>query len=146
PAPNQLASRRPAARRYPELRPLPAGEGRRTLAGTRAAVRTTIRYRNGVLTGCGASVLDGSMEDLATDRSYRLMLVQRMEHWRVSPVEDERGNAVAHTPEFLSAIFDEELEELLAHKPRQERGTPETLRVARDMAESMILNREFDPV
>ncbi len=146
PAPNQVGSWRPAADRYPDLRPLPTGVGRRTLAGTRAAARTTIRYRNGVLNGNGASLLDGYMEDLATDRIYRLMLAQRVEHWRVSPVEDERGNAVAHTPEFLSAIFDEELEKLLAHTPRQERGTPETLREARDLAESMILNHEFDPV
>jgi len=31
-----------------------------------------MRYRNGVLNGKGASLLDGYMEDLATDRIYRL--------------------------------------------------------------------------
>src|SRR5216684_7226515 len=49
---------------HPDLRPLPTGVGKRTLAGTRAAVRTVIRYRNGVLNGKGASLLDGYMEDL----------------------------------------------------------------------------------
>lgn len=146
PAPNQIGTRHPAADRYPDLRPVPGGVGRRTVAGTRAAVRTVIRYRNGVLNGKGASLLDGYMEDLATDRIYRLMLAQRAEHWRHSPIEDERGSSVPHTPEFLSAIFDEELDELLAHPPRGERGSAETLREARHRAESMVLNQEFDPV
>jgi len=57
-------------RTHPDLRPLPTGVGKRTLAGTRAAVRTVIRYRNGVLNGKGASLLDGYMEDLATDRHF----------------------------------------------------------------------------
>src|SRR6266850_7217957 len=47
PFPNQLHARRPQAERYPDLRPAPTGVGARTLAGTRAAVRTVIRYRNG---------------------------------------------------------------------------------------------------
>lgn len=48
--------------------------GRVTLAGTRAAGRTIVRYRNGLLNGKGASFLDGYMEDLATDRIYGLMI------------------------------------------------------------------------
>src|SRR6267378_530034 len=67
PFPNQLQARRAQAERYPNLRPLPENVGQHTLAGTRAAVRTVIRYRNGVLNGKGASLLDGYMEDLATD-------------------------------------------------------------------------------
>src|SRR5262249_8956078 len=78
PAPNHVIDRRPSAERYPDLRPQPADVGERTVAGTRAAVRTVIRYRNGVLNGKGASLLDGYMEDLATDRIYRLMIAQRM--------------------------------------------------------------------
>ena len=46
-----------------DLRPVPHGVGKRTLDGTRAAARTTIRYRNGVLNGKGASLLDGYMEE-----------------------------------------------------------------------------------
>src|SRR5580704_6403370 len=65
PFPNQLQARRAQAERYPNLRPVPKGVGEHTLAGTRAAVRTVIRYRNGVLNGKGASLLDGYMEDLA---------------------------------------------------------------------------------
>lgn len=146
PEPNQLQSTRAGADRYPDLRPVPSGIGKRTLAGTRAAVRTVIRYRNGVLNGKGASLLDGYMEDLATDRIYRLMLAQRLEHSQVTPVLDEGGQSVVHTPELLSGIFDEELENLLANPPRGERGTSETLREARRISEAMILNREFDPV
>ena len=65
--------------------------GQHTLAGTRAAVRTVIRYRNGVLNGKGASLLDGYMEDLATDRIYRLMIAQRLRHNGHVPVTDEAG-------------------------------------------------------
>jgi len=145
PEPNQLQSRRVGVDRYPDLRPRPTRVGKRTLAGTRAAVRTVIRYRNGVLNGKGASLLDGYMEDLATDRIYRLMLAQRLEHSQVTPVHDEEGRPLLHTPELLSKLFDEELEKLLAKPPRGERGAPETLREARCISEAMILNHEFDP-
>ena len=43
-------------------------------------MRTVIRYRNGYINGKGASLLDGYMEDSATDRIYRLMIAQRMQH------------------------------------------------------------------
>src|SRR5438876_1585870 len=145
PTPNQLHARRAAANRYPDLRPVPTGVGKRTAEGSRAAIRTVIRYRNGVLNGKGASLLDGYMEELATDRIYRLMLAQRLEHSRATPVVDDAGNPVLHTPELLTKLFDEELERLITHPPRGESGTPETLRDARRIAEAMILNHEFDP-
>jgi malate synthase len=145
PAPNQLHSRRASAERHPDLRPVPAGVGKRTLGGTRAAIRTVIRYRNGVLNGKGASLLDGYMEDLATDRIYRLMLAQRLRHSRVTPVVDDAGNQVIQTPELLSRLFDEELDKLIAQPPRGELGTAETLKEARRIAEAMIVNHEFDP-
>ena len=145
PAPNQLHARRASAERHPDLRPVPAGVGKRTLEGTRAAIRTVIRYRNGVLNGKGASLLDGYMEDLATDRIYRLMLAQRLEHSRVTPVVDDVGKAVVHTPELLSTLFDEELDKLTAQPPRGELGTAETLKEARRVAEAMVVNHEFDP-
>jgi malate synthase len=145
PAPNQLHTRRASAERYPDLRPVPAGVGKRTLEGSRAAIRTVIRYRNGVLNGKGASLLDGYMEDLATDRIYRLMLAQRLEHSRVTPVSDDSGNPVVHTPDLLSRLFDEELDRLIAEPPQGEIGTAETLRGARRIAEAMVINHEFDP-
>jgi len=145
PTPNQLHARRAAANRYPDLRPVPTGVGKRTVEGSRAAIRTVIRYRNGVLNGKGASLLDGYMEDLATDRIYRLMLAQRLEHSRATPVVDDASSPVLHTPELLSKLFDEELERLITHPPRGESGTPETLRDARRIAEAMIQNHEFDP-
>src|SRR5262249_7793020 len=80
PTPNQLQARPKNPETPPDLRPVPVHVGKRTLAGTRAAIRTVIRYRNGVLNGRGASLLDGYMEDLATDRIYRLMIAQRIKH------------------------------------------------------------------
>src|ERR1700675_4457374 len=96
PFPNQLRARRAQAERYPNLRPVPKNVGQHTLAGARAAVRTVIRYRNGVLNGKGASLLDGYMEDLATDRIYRLMIAQRLRHSGHVPVTDEAGKTVVH--------------------------------------------------
>jgi len=145
PAPNQLHARSASAERHPDLRPVPTGVGKRTLDGTRAAIRTVIRYRNGVLNGKGASLLDGYMEDLATDRIYRLMLAQRLQHSRVTPIVDTAGDPVHHTPELLSSLFDEELDTIIAQPPRGETGTRETLQEARRIAEAMVLNHEFDP-
>jgi len=145
PSPNQLHARRQHAERYPDLRPAPKEVGQRTLAGTRAAVRTVIRYRNGVLNGRGASLLDGYMEDLATDRIYRLMITQRVRHYREVPIADESGRPVPHTPELITQLFDEELEKLLANPARADLGTPETFRQARQIGEAMVVNQEFDP-
>jgi malate synthase len=149
PAPNQLQKFHANADLHPDLRPVPTNVGKRTVAGTRAAVRTVIRYRNGVLNGKGASLLDGYMEDLATDRIYRLMLAQRIKHWQLTPIRDEASFApdasVPHTPEFIEKLFDEELERLLTGTPRNERGTPETMRDARRIASTMVANHEFDP-
>lgn len=143
PVPNQI-SRRNSGPRYPDLRPEPTGVGQRTLTGTRAAIRTVIRYRNGVLNGKGASLLDGFMEDLATDRIYRLMIAQRMQHWRAVPIVDENGKPVEHTPEFITQLFEAELAKLIA-TPGKDLGTPETFREARRRSESMIRNAEIDP-
>jgi malate synthase len=148
PYPNQLDRRRAGQERYPDLRPLPEGVGTRTVAGTRAAIRTVIRYRNGVLNGKGASLLDGYMEDLATDRIYRLMIAQRMRHGQVC---DESGRNVPHTPEAVSQWFDEELEKLLGdlqanNGKKADVGTPETFREARRISETMVHNQEFNPV
>jgi malate synthase len=146
PFPNQLQARRAQAERYPDLRPAPKHVGQRTLEGTRAAVRTVIRYRNGVLNGRGASLLDGYMEDLATDRIYRLMIAQRMRHTGEVPIVDKTGKAVPHTQELITQLFDEELEKLLANPAKADIGTPETFREARRMSEAMIRNEEIDPI
>ena len=149
PAPNQLNARPKNANAHPDLRPLPTGVGKRTLEGTRAAIRTVIRYRNGVLNGRGASLLDGYMEDLATDRIYRLMIAQRMKHADSVQVVDENGQAVRHTPELIHDVFEQELERLLQEgsKASGESAEQETarLREARRLSEEMILRGEFNP-
>src|ERR1700686_1655544 len=150
PAPNQLQACPKNADPHPDLRPLPSGVGKGTLAGRRAAIRTVIRYRNGVLNGRGASLLDGYMEDLATDRIYRLMIAQRMKHADAVDVLEENGQAVRHTPELIHELFDQELERLLkenAKKPGEaSTKQAETLREARRLSEEMIRRGEFNPV
>jgi malate synthase len=145
PAPNQVNARRAEAERYPDLRPVPEGVGQRTLNGTRAAVRTVIRYRNGVLNGKGASLLDGYMEDLATDRIYRLMIAQRIKHSHKVTITDENGTALVHTPELITKLFDEELDKLISSPPKNEAGDANTLKQARHAAEQMIRTGEIDP-
>jgi len=146
PYPNQLSARPANAPEQPDLRPLPSNVGTRTLRGTRAAVRTVIRYRNGVLNGKGASLLDGYMEDLATDRIYRLMIAQRMRHREAVPVFDDEGRKVLHTPELVSRIFDEELERILRDLPANaDAPARERCREARRISEEMIRRSEFTP-
>uniref|UniRef100_A0A832I9L7 malate synthase n=1 Tax=Eiseniibacteriota bacterium TaxID=2212470 RepID=A0A832I9L7_UNCEI len=147
PAPNQLGRRPPLDDRWPDLRPRPEGVGARTMAGTRAAVRTVIRYRNGVLHGRGASLLDGYMEDLATDRIYRLMLAQRLRHDGAVRITGEDGAPVAHTPALLARLFAEETARLVGELPRgRDAGDEGTLRAAAAASEAMIVNGWFDPV
>ena len=144
PVPNQLSARPENPMAHPNLRPTPTGVGKRTLAGTRDAVRTVIRYRNGVLNGKGASLLDGYMEDLATDRIYRLMIAQRLKHSGYVEILDEHGTAVYHTSESIGRLFDEELERLLGETASEDEQRA-TLREARALAEEMIRQHEFNP-
>lgn len=147
PKPNQLAARPAAVERYPDLRPVPAGVGTHTMAGTRAAVRTVIRYRNGVLNGKGASLLDGYMEDLATDRIYRLMLAQRVRHKDRVRIVNENGAAVLHDEMLLASTFDEQLAQLIAELPLgRDAGDAATLTEACRQSIWMIDHGAFDPV
>jgi malate synthase len=85
------------------------------------------------------------MEDLATDRIYRLMIAQRMKHHWERPIHDENGRPVAHTQLLISQLFEEELEKLLTNQGK-DLGTRETFREARRISEAMILNGEFNPI
>lgn len=147
PAPNQRHVLHAALERYPDLRPALMGVGRYTVEGTQAAARTVIRYRNGVLHGKGASLLDGYMEDLATDRIYRLMLTQRMRHRSAITVLDRDGASVLHDEAFLARCLDAALEQLIAELPQgRDLGTAQTLREARELSEAMIHAGLHDPV
>jgi len=151
PFPNQLKARPANPEKHPDLRPIPAGVGKHTLAGTRAAVRTVIRYRHGVLSGRGASLLDGYMEDLATDRIYRLMIAQRMRHGDSIQVLDENGKAVVHNPELITRLFDEELKRIIGElpakvTPEEFPGQVELFTQARVLSEDLIVRGEFSPV
>ncbi|HEU4507589.1 MAG TPA: hypothetical protein VFR78_05070 [Pyrinomonadaceae bacterium] len=140
--PNQINARNPDAPEQPDLRPTPKGVGAISTNGTRAAIRTIIRYRNGVLNGKGASLLDGYMEDLATDRIYRLMIAQRMRHRdRLDNMQEE------HTPESISRMFDEELARILSElPPKASELMIDKFRTARSVSEALIRNGEFDPI
>jgi malate synthase len=126
PFPNQVNARKHGAETHPDLRPSPRGIGQITEAGTRAAIRTVIRYRNGVLNGKGASLLDGYMEDLATDRIYRLMIAQRTKHG-IEPAERIRK------------LFDEELDRILHElPPNTDAPLIDNYKTARHISESLI--------
>jgi malate synthase len=144
PAPNQLHAmpENPAAN--PDLRPLPTTVGKRTLAGTRAAIRTVIRYRNGVLNERGASLLDGYMEDLATDRIYRLMIAQRMKHSNTVEIFGDDGRSVRHSPALVQSLFAEELDRLLRESISQN-DLAATLGKACGISQEMISRGEFNP-
>jgi malate synthase len=129
PEPNQGFKRKPGQERYPDLRPSIAGVGERTEAGTRAAVRTVIRYRHGYINGLGASLLDGFMEDLATDRIYRLMIKQRTIHGM-------------HDEATIARFFEEELAKLTEANPADAAVYTE----ARRQSETMIRENMHDPV
>ena len=146
PYPNQIAKRPKLATTHPDLRPVPKGVGKTSLAGTRAAARTVIRYRNGVLNGKGASLLDGYMEDLATDRIYRLMITQRVRHKVEVPGDD--GTPVVHTPQLITRVFDEELAKIQRDLPSEidTKAAVETLSEARRLAEEMIVLGHHSPL
>ncbi len=134
PAPNQGFARKPGANPTPDLRPSIDGVGQKTEAGTRAAVRTVIRYRHGYLNGLGASLLDGYMEDLATDRIYRLMIAQRIRHGM-------------HSAADVTRFFDEELAKLLNEAPAKDDAAQAALfREARAQSEAMITLGYHDPI
>jgi malate synthase len=134
PAPNQGFARKPGANPTPDLRPSIDGVGQKTEAGTRAAVRTVIRYRHGYLNGLGASLLDGYMEDLATDRIYRLMIAQRIRHGM-------------HLAADVTRFFDEELAKLLTEAPAKDDPAQASLfREARAQSEAMITLGYHDPI
>ncbi len=145
PYPNQIARRPQLASAHPDLRPVPKGVGKTTLTSTRAAVRTVIRYRNGVLNGKGASLLDGYMEDLATDRIYRRMIAQRVRHKTRVPGDD--GRMVEHSRELVTRVFDEELAKIQEDLPAEiDRQAASTLPEARRLAEEMIVHGHHSPV
>lgn len=147
PSPNQAFVRPPGVERYPDLRPAPIGVGVHTLAGTRAAARTVIRYRNGVLCGKGASLLDGYMEDLATDRIYRLMLAQRVRHRSRVRIVDEKGVPVEHDSALLVRVLDEELSRLIGELPQgRDGGDANTLTEACQQSRWSIEREVFNPI
>jgi malate synthase len=133
PAPNQGFKRKLGANATPNLLPSIEGVGQKTETGTRAAVRTVIRYRHGYLSGLGASLLDGFMEDLATDRIYRLMIAQRIRHGM-------------HGAADVTRFFDEELAKLLSEPTAQHPAEAEKFREARRQSEAMIAEGYHDPI
>ena len=108
-------------------------------------MRTVIRYRNGVLNGKGASLLDGYMEDLATDRIYRLMIAQRVLH-KVK-VADDDGKPLEHSAALVTRLFDKELANLQQNPPAEiDQRSATTLPEARRIAERLIVEVQHSPV
>jgi len=85
------------------------------------------------------------MEDLATDRIYRLMIAQRVKH-KVR-VNGDRGKPVEHSSELVTRIFDEELAKIQKDLPAEiDRKAASTLPEARRIAEEMIVHGHHSPI
>ena len=145
PDPNQLDVTHPEAPAHPDLTPSPAGVGHISMAGTRDAVRTVIEYRYGVLSGLGArlikgydhdgNLIGGFMEDLATDRIYRLMIAQRIRHG----VATEEGTTI--TDSAVAGLFGQELEKILDEHRAEERYAEVETRYRQAAAASLAMIR-----
>ena len=144
PFPNQGFARRYTPR-YPDLRVPPNGVGRRTVDGTRAAISSILRYRCSVLGGKGAVRIDGYMEDMATERIYRLMVAQRIRHRNAVAIYD-CAQHVVHDSSLVDRLFAEELEKLLAGLPTgTDSAIADRYHEARRISEESIFNETFDP-
>jgi len=122
PSPNQL-DKLPSSDFYrPNLREFPKDKLEITREGTKEAIKTAVKYRYGVIEGKGAVLINGYMEDLATDRIYRIIVSQRLHKDIYSWKE-------------LDAIFQEVVDELGREYGR-----------AAVQTRDMIFNKEFNPV
>jgi malate synthase len=80
------------------------------------------------------------MEDLATDRIYRLMIAQRVLH-------QVEVDGVVHTWERVTRLFEEEVEIILSQLPVDADDlVRERYQQARELSERMIVRGEFDPI
>ena len=107
---------------YPIKIEVPAGPV--TLAGTRRNVRMVIEYVEGWLNGRGAKGIDSLegrpgvhpalMEDLATGRMSVAQIAQRIRHG----ARTTEGPAATHDAALVKRLLGEELEDILARRPR----------------------------
>lgn len=103
PHPNQI-HKMPGLTKLPDLREFPNKNPHITEEGTREAISTCIQYRQSVLEGKGAKLINGYMEDLATDRIYRIMICQRIDQGVHTETEvmkmfiDETGKLIEKYP------------------------------------------------
>ena len=75
------------------------------------------------------------------------MIAQRIRHSDEIRIDDGHGNAVRHTPELVSELFDEELNRIIRELPSgAEESAVEKYVRARKISEQMIARGEFDPV
>jgi len=75
------------------------------------------------------------------------VIAQRILHRDAVKIVDGNGRPVRHTPEFVSELFDEELNRILRELPAD--APPEVIekyRAARRVSEQMITSGEFDPI
>jgi malate synthase len=123
PEPNQVECLPDEEWETPDLRSFPyRSKLKVTEGGTREAIRVCIQYRQGVSEGRGASLINGYMEDLATDRIYRVMIAQRLDHG-------------VHTQREFEDMFADEFQKLGGNPYSQ--GASATL--------TLINNRQFNP-
>ena len=75
------------------------------------------------------------------------MIAQRIKHRDKVTIANGESGEGKHTPEFVSRIFDEELERIIGELPEEVRETEaEKYSEARRITEEMIRNEQFDPI
>ncbi len=85
------------------------------------------------------------MEDLATDRIYRLMIAQRVRH-KVK-VAGGDGEPVEHSSALVTRLFDEELAKIQKDLPAEiDSKASATLPEARRIAEQLIVQGHHSPI
>jgi hypothetical protein len=74
------------------------------------------------------------------------MIAQRVRHRDVVAVLDDNGRAIAHTPELITRLFDEELKRIVGELPAgMSEEMIERYTQARILSERMIVTEEFNP-
>ncbi len=87
----------------------------------------------------------GGTRDLALERLHLLVVERRVKQSEAAAINDVSGSAVAHTPEFIGTLLDEELGTPLSRAPGADGATANLYREARGHTKESILRGYTSP-
>ncbi len=97
----------------------------------------------------GTISIDYAVARRTAEQFYALLgnlFAQRVRHRDVVRIVDENGQPVLHSPEFITNLFDEDLDRILRELPADTPAeTTAQFKQARAMSEQMIVSDEFNP-